>query len=434
MGTLFVDTGGSANNSGSTDQNAANLTGTAATAAGTVISLDGSPDLSGLVTSGASQSSIWLTQATNSNRKIFWITAVDNSVLKTVTVDVAPTGITSSAWSIGGRQLYTPASIQGALRAGDTMQFNNSPASSASTLLMAVQPGDSTNGFVRVIGKTGVRPVLELTAANAVVNGNNIALWWIENLELRSTSTQTTTSLTGTAWVFNKVKFSHPSGGGTAIGVSSPAAATKFIGCEWSGWIGDCMTVTVNGVIVTDSYFHDGSANGITHSAAGPFISIVDCLFDTLGGRGIHLSGASTTSGHGCIIWGNTIYNCGTAGLEVADADTSVLLVNNVFQNDGTHANVIWAAGNAELVSFHGYNVFFASGGTNLTGLTANATESTNDPLFVDAANANFAIGNASPAAASGIPGVFLGGPTGFRDRGAVQRQGGGSSGGIVSG
>lgn len=114
-GTLYVDPGGSATNSGSTDQNAANLTGTAATAVGTTGHARWLAHLSGLVTSGANQSVIHLNQATNANQKIFWITAFDNGA-KTVTVDVVPTGITSSAWAIGGRHVLTNASIEGAVR------------------------------------------------------------------------------------------------------------------------------------------------------------------------------------------------------------------------------------------------------------------------------------------------------------------------------
>ena len=45
MGTLYIDTGGSATNSGSSDQNAADLSGSAATVAASVVTLDGSPDL-----------------------------------------------------------------------------------------------------------------------------------------------------------------------------------------------------------------------------------------------------------------------------------------------------------------------------------------------------------------------------------------------------
>jgi len=75
MGTIYVDTGGAATNSGSTDQNTANLSGTGdATVSGSVVQLTAGTDLSGVVTTaGATQSSIYLAQATNTNQKIFWI-------------------------------------------------------------------------------------------------------------------------------------------------------------------------------------------------------------------------------------------------------------------------------------------------------------------------------------------------------------------------
>jgi hypothetical protein len=152
MGTLYIDTGGSATNSGSSDQNAAELSGSAATVAGSVVSLDGSPDLSGLSTSGANQAAIHINDATNSNRKIFWISAVDNTA-KTVTVDVAPTGIVSSAWAIGGRHVLTPAAIEGALRAGDTAIFNNSPATRTGTFWTFRAAGTTAAGWAKLKGK-----------------------------------------------------------------------------------------------------------------------------------------------------------------------------------------------------------------------------------------------------------------------------------------
>ena len=75
-------------------------------------------------------------------------------------------------------------------------------------------------------------------------------------------------------------------------------------------------------------------------------------------------------------------------------------MLNNIFVNDGTHANVIWDAGTAELVGGHYYNVFYASGGTNLTGLTANSTELTTDPLLNNPAGGDFSLQSTSPAKA----------------------------------
>ena len=120
--------------------------------------------------------------------------------------------------------------------------------------------------------------------------------------------------------------------------------------------------------------------------------------------------------------------------------------MNNIFSENGNAAgefNVEWVSGAAEYVSFHGWNVFYHSGGgggANLSGLTVNAqvasSEFTTDPAFTNAAGGDFSIGSTSPAKATGYPGAFLGGSTGYLDIGAVQRQeaGGGGNANILGG
>jgi hypothetical protein len=145
MGILYIATTGNVANSGTSDNDAADLTGAAATVSGSTVTLDGSPDLSAVSTSGPSQAAIYLADANNSNQKVFWITAADDGA-NTVTVVGSPTGVVSSAWRIGGRMVHTPANIEGALRAGDIVQFNDSPASSASTLLTCRAAGTAACG------------------------------------------------------------------------------------------------------------------------------------------------------------------------------------------------------------------------------------------------------------------------------------------------
>jgi hypothetical protein len=133
MGILHIDTAGSVNNSGSSDNNAADLTVTvdASYAGGATVQLSGNPDLSGVITSGENQSAINFPDATNANMKVFWITAKDDAATpNTITLHAAPTGLTAgtSTGNIGGRMVWTPANVEAALRAGDIVEFNNSPA------------------------------------------------------------------------------------------------------------------------------------------------------------------------------------------------------------------------------------------------------------------------------------------------------------------
>src|SRR3972149_3391606 len=118
MGIIYFETNGALTNSGSTDTAAATLSGTGdATVAGSVIQLTAGTDLSSVVTTaGETQSSIYLAQATNTNQKIFWITAKDDG-LDQVTVSVAPTGVTGSDWKIGGQNLSSATTAGTSARA-----------------------------------------------------------------------------------------------------------------------------------------------------------------------------------------------------------------------------------------------------------------------------------------------------------------------------
>jgi len=422
-GILYVDTGGSATNSGSTDQNSANLTGTAATVAASVVTLDGSPDLSGVVTSGAAQSTIYINDATNSTQKIFWITAFDDT-LNTVTVSVAPTGVTSSSWAIGGRIIHTPANVESALRAGDIYQFNNSPATATATYFTARTSGDSTSGPITMRGKSGVRPVLNVTNNSIVLTGNAQTNWLIENLELdQDGASGNVISGFDDGTVYRNLKIVD--GGNNGIVVTSANGVLVSL-CEITGLAGSGITLTDVQAAVYGNYIHDNTVNGISVTNSNGRLLAVNNIIDSNGGRGIHLNAAPTTAAGQTII-GNTIYGNGDSGLEVADADFHVVLINNIFEANGNAAgeyNVEWVAGTAEITGAHSYNVFFlGAGSNNLLNLTTNSTESTADPEFTDKANGNFAISATGSAKATGYPGVFLGGSTGYMDMGSVQRQ-----------
>lgn len=433
MGALYIDTGGAATNSGSRDANSAALTGTAATVSASVVTLDGSPDLSGVTTSGANQDTIYLNDATNANRKIFWITAVDN-VMKTVTVDVAPTGVVSSAWAIGGRYAAPAGNglnlIDGALRAGDIVTLNNSPATATVDWLTARADGTSAAGFIKLKGATGSRPVITISNTTQVFEGVDKDLWWLENIEaVQQGASGNVLTLIGAGTVIYNVKVSD--GGG--IGMNPDEANVRIIGNEITGVGGDGINTNIS-VSINGNYIHDLTGDGYENTATNPqHILILNNIFDTCGGRGILDSGAASTTLQLINILGNTIYGCGNTGIEITDADRQVTLMNNICSENGNAAgeyNVEWVAGTAEANSFHAWNVFYHSGGgggANLSGLTVNAqvasSEFTTDPAFTNAAGGDFSIGSTSPAKAAGFPGQFLGGSLGYLDIGAVQRQ-----------
>lgn len=447
MGTLYVDTGGAATNSGSSDNNVADLTGTACTAAGTTVTLDGSPNLSGLSIVGANQSTINIAGATNANRTIFWITAFDNA-LKTVTVDVAPTGLTTNAWKIGGQYLWPSAAtvnvMEGALGLGensapDILQFNNSPATKTVTYLTARVGGNSTKGKVIIRGKSGVRPVLNITNT-AVGLTLSQGFWHTENIEVQQNgaSGNAITNTVGNA-TFKNVKVSDAG----AIGISHDDRCTiifsEISGCGTSGITSSNGTNTAR--LYVGNYIHDNAGDGILASitSVNIIVGMIGNIIDTNAGRGIFLSGAIAVGAGQTLIMNNTIYGNLNSGLEITDADNYPIVINNIFKDNGdtaTEYNWEQVAGTGESIGMHAYNCFNISGGVgggNLLNVTADATDITTDPLFTNAAGGDFSLGSTSPCKATGFPGQFLGSNLGYMDMGAVQRQESGGAAGMLA-
>lgn len=442
MGTLYIDTGGAATNSGSSDNNAADLSGTGdATVAASVVTLTAGTDLSGVVTTaGATQSSIYLAQATNTNQKIFWITATAGSggATPTVTVSVAPTGVTGSNWAIGGRFVLTPASWEAAVRAGDEVVINNSPATATADLLTTRVAGNNTDGFIKVRGKSGSRPVLTVSNTTQVIEQGAFVSWMFSNLELvqqgASGNVITQNSNASNCHYYN-LKISD--GGG--IGIQAEAGNTRFMASEITNVTGIAYFCGNSAAIILHgNYIHDCSSESTQFSGTTTTLFATNNILDTNAGRGFYISGTPSAPIVVCL-YGNTVYGCGNSGYESNDADISATMLNNIFSENGNAAgeyNVEYATGTAERLGFHAWNVFHHSGGgggANLLNLTVNSqvasSEFTTDPSFTNAAGGDFSIGSSSPAKATGYPGVFLGGSTGYLDIGAVQRQEAGGGG-----
>lgn len=422
MGGIFIDTGGSATNSGSRDANVAALSGAAATVAGAVVSLlTDNPDLSSVdATEGsATQDRIYINDATNANIKSFRIVAKDNTAgVKTVTVHVAPTGVVSSAWAIGGRYAAPAGNglnlLDGAFLAGDVITVNNSPAAATVDWVTGRTAGSTAGGPITVKGATGTRPVINITNTTQCIEGGSQVQWKIENLELdQDGASGNVVATAGNGFIGYNVKVSD--GGGVGF-TAATAVGTRFIGNAVSGVGSDAITLAGNS-IVHGNYLHDVTGMGVNCAATGTSIFSFNVI-DTCGAQGISLSGAFSSLAGVMGVLSNTVYGCGNSGLEITDADANIALLNNIFSENGNAAgefNVEWVAGDAEKVSFHAWNVFFHSGGgggANLSNLTANAqvaaSEFITDPAFTDAAGGDFSIGSASPAKATGYPGLFL--------------------------
>ena len=450
-GTIYVDTagnGGAAANSGTSDTASPQATGTAATVVSTTVTLDTNTNLTGIVTTaGLTQSAINIAGATNANRTIFWITGVTGCTgtgACSITVDVAPTGVTTNNWVVGGRYLWPSAAtvnvVEGALGLSggqDAVTFNTSPASRTGIFLTLRNPGTTSTGNIVIQGKAGTLPVLTMSSGVAAFfNQNTQSGFTISNLSLSNSGTGGAIQNSSSYLVLQNVKIAGGAGTGTLSGVA------QIIGGEISGSSTDGITSS-SILRVKGAYIHGNSGNGITVSVANPSAFIQNNLIvgNTL--KGISLSGTSTSQSHSTIVDHNTIYGNLSDGFSVTNANTVVTLTNNILQDNGQTSgyNVDWIAGNAQLFGVHSNNVFYQSGaGTptgNLLNLTTNATELTTSPQFVATGSNNFAIANASPAAGAGtpsnLPSIGTSLTASFPDIGAAQRQVTAGGQGIIS-
>lgn len=448
VATIYIDTGGCQTGSttrcsGTTDSATASAGGAAAVttcsatsgpAAAPGCTITGAAGQLGAIAVDGSQA-LFLNGATNSNQKIFFINSIDDGT-GSVGTTVTPTGLTAAAtdWGIGGRMIYASANIEAALRAGDTVLFNNSPAAKTTTFFTSRTAGDSTSGYINLTGKAGVRPVLTISSGTANVLSLVQSFWHIENLELKQQGTVADViSTTGNANLFVNLKISQ----GAANGIGGIVSGNRIVNCEITGL--GAAGITQNAVNNRDmqiigNYIHNNTTDGIVLSAGATATMMINNVVSNNGGRGINISAATGTGDilpH--LIYGNTIYGNGNSGLEVADTDTLTVVVNNIFQENGNAAgeyNVEWVAGTAELLGYHANNLFFHSncqgsgtgGPACVLGLTVNSTESSSNALFTNAGAADFTLQLTSPAKATGYPGVLLGGSTGYLDMGALQR------------
>jgi hypothetical protein len=408
MANVWVDSGGAATNSGSRDANTAAFSGSAATVSGSVVSLDGSPDLSTVVTSGASQDCIYIDDATNTNQKRFWITAVDNSA-KTVTVSVAPTGVTSSDWTIGGR--VTMAGLTGGesfLRAGDTVNINNTQTAANGPIFTARVGGDTTSGYVTIKGTSGY-PTLTSNNTGAVISGN-VNFIWIEGLTLvQQGASGSAIDMTGSSadnWVIMNNRITDA--GGDGINSSSGGTGARIFMNEISG----CGGHGIDGSDVIFSalfnYIHDNGSSGILLNSSTSVQLVAWNIIESNTDRGIQKTGATTNL---LFLLCNTFYGNGNSGFE-STAVSILTMFNNIFLdngNGGTEYNIelatnaaLWVMGNYNDISIAG-----GTGGGNVLNYTLGANDITTDPDFTDAPNGDFSLQTGSPAIDAGISGAI---------------------------
>lgn len=314
-----------------------------------------------------------------------------------------------------------------ALRAGDTLTINNTPADTAGSQLTSRVDGTQLSP-ITVRGKTGQFPEIESTAADTALITHN---WWIiENLDVRcssATSSHLPFTMTGSPspGIIRNCKIS--SSGASTHPITGTGSIYIF-GCEFTGGSASGSAVRSNGYVqIQDSYIHNMTGNGIENASLNTW-SVFNVLVERCGGRGVYCS-ASTGSVY---VYSSTIYRCDNSGIETTGAGAQIF--NTVVKDCGNAAgeyNVeIGTAAYLALGHNNCFSVAGSRGGSNLSNYTLTATDITGDPAFIDpdngtAALRNFGLSDDSPCRATGFPGAFQGstGTVGYLDMGAVQRE-----------
>lgn len=421
------------------------LTGTAASYATTVVTLDGSPDLSGVAT----DSSHVLYLVTSTGRKFFAITAVDNT-LKTVTVADAPAGTTTGlTWAIGGKR--------------STFNSTNSRLLFSADIKGGWQVHAEDDGAVAITGSAMTLGGTGTAQSQVLVKGTSTSS--------RRACTQSANaahfSQTVTGWCFENLTFTNTNGTKTSANAFSIGA--------------NSMRLTVKNCRFGDGTNHLNSA--ILSASQTLIVRLFDCGFTgqrsgatagqviDFGGNGIHqvrLRGCYSTSAVGpCIrmtgtgssvidLWrtvihapaGDVITVAATAGCELELLDSTL--------NGGSADGIDISAGiqlsvtilGTQITNFAGGSMYGIRGATgqdgqfgiivdcnnyfNNTSSRLNFPTGTNDisvdPEYISSGTGNFGVG--SSVQAKGWPGgasVFVGAglsiTSSYNDIGAAQHQ-----------
>jgi hypothetical protein len=427
------------------------ITGTAASFSGSVITLDGSPNLSGVPTDGSAI--IYL--ATTTGRKFFPITAVNDGA-DTVTVSDAPAGTaTGLSWAIGGklasignanaRLLFDQGGTAGDWKPGWIVELESGHSETLSDTL-DLRGVPTSAGTMTLRGAAGAATLPILTFSN---DGNALVMRLagaaaefpvVRDFELRNSAAGKTASqavLTGSQPVhIANLKIDHATNY-FRKGVNTASSYALIEGCR----IGNCGNVGIEATgstsrIINCEVFSCGGG-GILKAdggiAPGP---VIGCLIRDNTGDGLSVSNGGGSSQGFTVIMGNTFSGNTGDGIEFTDSSVRLLygitLINNIFEGNGGYG-INWHA-STTLEILRGYGAMIEGnayyGNTSGTSDVSLATleggaQTGTDPAFTS--STNFAIGTGLkakgyPVAGSQKVGTY-GDTSSFVDPGAAQRE-----------
>ncbi len=425
------------------------LTGTSASYSTTTVTLDGSPDLSGVAT----DSSHVLFLITSTGRKFFKITGKDD-VAKTVTVHVAPTGTASGlSWAIGGKRKTIEETNSRLLFSADvlpgwTINLEDDQPAVTSSVACSIA-GDTTDGAITLQGTGGRRLVTSATNNVSPLSGG-LSYWIVKNLKFTSTAATKTSSYgvvlnadstAGSPVCFDSCIFGDATNK-LQIGVFRSATAQRlgvFTNCEVTSCISHGITNTggANGGVrlaINNCYIHDNGGSGVQVSFGTSTNTFVNCVIANNTSKGIEVLGPSnnTTSQ---LISNCTIHNNGSDGISINNATnfTGAIISGNMITKNGGYGINYSGSGVGDGIKglIDGNNYGNASDSTantsgSVNGFTAGANDQTIAAGYTNAAGGDYSIpatlkakGYPTSASPIGINSATYS----YMDPGAAQRQ-----------
>lgn len=424
------------------------LTGSNASTSGDglTVTLDGSPDLSGVATDGSAV--IYLADATAGARNFGKITAVDNGA-DTVTVSNAfGVSLSGKSWAIGGkratightasRKLGDNNSAAGDAMPGWILELEDDQSVSTTSFTMR-RSGDNTTGPIILRGNSNTtRRAITQTSNTGVIicnTGSNIKL---QNLHLKNSNGTKTQAYgvnqTGNnlvTWIENCIL-----GDATnqlLYGVYQPSSAQKLHLYDSviqhttnHGILGGSTAIQyIRGAVISSA----GGSGVAVGSGASAGVDIINSLIYDCATDGINTNQGSILSCINC-----TIANNGGDGIDLSSnsggsALQYMLFVNNSITGNGGYGVRGHTGLQADInLMFRKYNNFGTGASANTSGAATNWTLDATD-LQVDPGYADEGAGDFAPGAnlkAAGWPVGFLGGGAGltptYIDIGAAQR------------
>lgn len=397
------------------------LTGTNAStdSNGLVITLDGSPDLSGVLTDGSAV--IYIQDPTAGELNFAKITGTNDGADTVTVVDAFAASTSGFTWGIGGKRasigsttskkLFENNAGAGDLQGGWTVEMESGHEETIAAQYTIRGGGSATDGPITLRGAAGAatRPII-----TASFNGSLFVpiadYYQFIDFDLKNTNATKTASI--------GIHFSSGVQGGLISGIKIADSTNNFFkgiatgtttsyGVIQSSEIGHTASYGIDissaGFLIQDCYVHNTGDHSIYYQSSTPLNNTLrNNIIYNSSSDGIHYGATSTILAKSIDIIANTVDSCTGDGLEVAGTNLSVFTLlqieNNIFSNNGGYGVSFSGAPslgalNKGAVRVRNNNTFNNTSGSYLNTQSIESGDNTTDPDFENVASGDFTIG-----------------------------------------